>query len=81
MCQTVNGELKMSDKKSEKSPGALEKNLLELEQIVRELEKGQISLDESLDKYEKGIKLYQDCKKVLDQAQKRVQILSESFKE
>ena len=39
-----------------------EKALKELEKIVRELESGDVSLDESLKKFEKGIELYKGCR-------------------
>lgn len=47
-----------------------------LEKIVEELEGGNFGLEESLKKYEEGIQLSQFCTKKLNEAQKKVQILS-----
>ena len=47
-----------------------------LEKIVGELEGGSLGLEESLKKYEEGIQLSQFCTKKLNEAQKKVQILS-----
>ena len=47
-----------------------------LEKIVSELEDNNTGLDESLKKYEEGIALSRFCAKKLNEAQKKVQILS-----
>ncbi len=47
-----------------------------LEKIVEDLENGNLSLDDSLKKYEEGIQLSQFCTKKLNEAQKKVQVLS-----
>lgn len=52
-----------------------ESSLEELEQLVLRLEKGELSLDESLATFERGISLYRKCQNALDQAQLRVQML------
>ena len=48
----------------------------ELEQIAARLESGEVTLDESLKLFETGIKLSKACKKKLDEAEKRVKILT-----
>jgi exodeoxyribonuclease VII small subunit len=58
-----------------------EKSLKELEKIVRELESGDVGLDESLKKFEKGIDLYKNCRQTLEGAERKIKILSESLKE
>lgn len=58
-----------------------ESSLKELEKIVRELESGEVNLDESLKKFEKGIELYKDCRQTLQAAEKKIKILSDSLKE
>jgi len=58
-----------------------EKSLKELEQIVRELESGDVNLDQSLKKFEHGIKLYKKCRSTLENAEKKIKILSDSLKE
>ena len=52
-----------------------EKALARLETIVTELERGELPLDESLKIFEEGIKLSKSCLKVLDDAERKVEIL------
>lgn len=47
----------------------------DLEQIVQELEKGDLNLDESVKKFEEGMALSKKCTKMLDEAEKRITIL------
>ncbi|MCU7835824.1 MAG: exodeoxyribonuclease VII small subunit [gamma proteobacterium symbiont of Taylorina sp.] len=49
----------------------------ELEKIVDKLENGQLSLEQSLDNFERGIHLTQSCQNALSNAQQKVQILLE----
>jgi exodeoxyribonuclease VII small subunit len=49
--------------------------LNKLEKIVSQLEKGDISLEESLKLFEEGIRLSRFCNQKLDEAQKKVEIL------
>lgn len=58
-----------------------EASLKKLEQIVRELESGDVSLNESLSKFEEGIGLYKKCRETLEGAEKKIKILSDSLKE
>ena len=53
-----------------------EEALKNLEKIVKELESGNLSLDESLKKYEEGVKLSRFCHKGLQAAQKKMQVLT-----
>lgn len=55
-----------------------EEALKKLEKIVGELEDGNLSLDESLEKYEEGVKLSRLCAKKLEVAKKKVEILLKS---
>ena len=55
---------------------SFEKALENLESIVEELEEGNLSLDETLKKFEEGIKLSRLCEKKLKQAQKKVSMLT-----
>ena len=52
-----------------------EKALAELEQIVGKLEKGGISLNESLALFEKGVKMSRFLRSELDKAERKVEIL------
>lgn len=49
--------------------------LKRLEEIVKELEKGDLQLDDALKMFEEGVKLSRKCLEVLDNAEKRVEIL------
>lgn len=48
----------------------------ELETIVNQLEKGELSLEESLKKFEQGILLVRQCKNLLQQAEQKIEFLS-----
>ena len=52
-----------------------EASLEALEQIVRELEKGELSLERSLELFERGIKLSRECQERLSQAERRIEML------
>ena len=54
-----------------------EKNMSDLENIVTELEKGDLNLDESISKFEEGIKISKQCNKILVDAEKKITILRE----
>ena len=49
--------------------------LRELEQIVEQLEAGDLPLEQSLELFEQGVRLSRDCQKRLDEAERRVEIL------
>lgn len=53
-----------------------EQSMTELEDIVSKLEAGDITLDASLELFEKGIKLANFCQKKLDEAEKKVKVLT-----
>ena len=57
------------------APVKLEQAMARLETIVSELEKGDLSLDDSLKIFEEGIKLSKTCLKMLDDAERKVEIL------
>ncbi|MBE0484937.1 exodeoxyribonuclease VII small subunit [Marinobacter sp.] len=52
-----------------------EKSLDELEQLVRDLEQGELSLEQSLAAFERGVKLTRDCQSALKTAEQRVEQL------
>ncbi len=55
-----------------------ESQLQELEQIVDSLENGELTLEESLTQFEKGVKLTKACQATLDKAQQKVEILTQN---
>ena len=52
-----------------------EEAIKNLETISQELEKGDLSLDESVLKFEQGMKLSKKCSEILENAEKRISIL------
>lgn len=52
-----------------------EETIKKLETIVNELEKGNLSLDESVKKFEEGVKLSKLCNEFLNSAEKKINIL------
>lgn len=63
----------MSKEKTEN----FEESMKKLEGIVTELEKGDLNLDESVEKFEEGMKISQECSKILQNAEKKISILLE----
>lgn len=55
----------------------LDKGLQELEDIVDKMENGDLSIEESLKYFEKGIKLHRQCHNALSNVEKRISLLSE----
>jgi len=61
-------------KRSKKTPD-FETALAELESLVEQMEQGDLSLDESLEQFERGIQLTRACQTALKDAEQKVQIL------
>ena len=59
-----------------KTLGDFEASLKELDNIVAQMQAGQLRLDESMKCFEKGIKLIRDCQSTLTQAEQKVEILT-----
>lgn len=53
-----------------------ETSLEELERVVKELEKGDLPLERSLELFETGTRLSAECKKLLEDAETRVELLT-----
>ena len=53
-----------------------EQALAAIESIVHELEEGQLGLEEALAGYERGVKLLRQCHEQLEQAERRIELLS-----
>ena len=54
-----------------------EHSLDELEQLVEMMEQGEMSLEDSLAAYERGVGLYRRCQAALEQAELRVRLLTD----
>jgi exodeoxyribonuclease VII small subunit len=61
-----------------KEKKSFEKSLNELEEIVEKLERGEMSLDDSIEIFQKGVKLSKDLSKMLDEIEKKITILVEN---
>ena len=59
-------------------PKTFEEALQELEQILGEMEGGQVGLEESIVKYERGSFLIQHCRMVLGAAEKQIELLTKA---
>lgn len=57
-----------------------ESSLEELERIVRELERGDLPLEKSLELFEQGVKLSRACQERLNEAERRIEILTRDSK-
>ena len=57
-------------------PIQFEKSISELEAIVMQLEKGELSLEDSLKQFEKGITLARNCEETLNKAEQKIEMLS-----
>ncbi len=56
----------------------LEKSLADLEELVEELESGDLPLEKAMKKFEEGIKLTRGCQTALKEAEQKVEILLKS---
>jgi exodeoxyribonuclease VII small subunit len=62
-------------KKTEARVESFEGSLAALERIVRELERGDLPLEKSLELFEEGVRLSRQCQERLNQAERRIEIL------
>lgn len=63
-------------RKAEKTPD-FEKSLSELEKLVERMEQGELTLEESLKSFERGMELTRHCQQALEEAQQKVDQLLE----
>jgi exodeoxyribonuclease VII small subunit len=61
---------------SNKEAFSFEHSLAELETIVRDLEEGQLGLDEALTRYEQGVKHLKHCYHLLQNAERKIELLT-----
>ncbi|OEF98448.1 exodeoxyribonuclease VII small subunit [Desulfuribacillus alkaliarsenatis] len=55
---------------------AFDQAILELESVVKKLEAGEVTLEESIELYKQGINLAKDCHNLLEKAEQQVQKIS-----
>ena len=65
----------MRTKKTEAQGQTFEASLAALEQIVRELERGDLPLEKSLELFEQGVRLSRECQERLQAAERRIEVL------
>lgn len=63
------------------SKSNFEESMKNLENIVSELENGNLNLDESVEKFEEGMKIAKQCNNILEDAEKKITILLEKDRE
>ena len=54
---------------------SFEEQIQELEKIINELENGNLNIDDSVVKFEEGMKISKECNKMLENAEKKITIL------
>lgn len=64
-------------KASSKTP-SFEQALAELESLVETMEQGELSLEDSLKSFERGVLLTRTCQQALKEAEQKIQILTEN---
>ena len=57
-----------------------EQAIKQLEQIIQELESGDLPLEKAISKFEEGIQLSKFCSKILDETEKRITVLTQDQK-
>jgi exodeoxyribonuclease VII small subunit len=57
---------------------SFEQALEKLEQIVSQIEEGQVPLEESIERYAEGIQLIRKCRAILEQAEQKIQLLAKA---
>jgi exodeoxyribonuclease VII small subunit len=67
---------KSSSAQDGKQSACFEEALQKLEDIVHQLEEGQIGLAEALGQYEQGVKLLRQCYQLLETTERRIEVLS-----
>lgn len=68
----------MTTKRNLTPPKSFEEGIGELEKILADIEGGQLTLEDSLVKYDRGNFLIQHCRTVLESAEKQIELLSKS---
>ena len=65
----------MSEEQEPKTLAGFEQNLNELEAVVKQLEGGELPLEQAIALFEKGMELSERCRKQLEEAETRVEML------
>ncbi len=65
------------DKNMSEKGASFEQAIAELEEIVKKLEKGELTLEDSINCFQRGVELTKFCNKKLDEAERSITILIE----
>lgn len=68
----------MTKSKPDENKPTFAQAIEQLETIIAEIEDGQVDLEESIERYEKGIGLIKSCRAILTQAEQKIQKLTEA---
>lgn len=63
-------------KKTDKLP-TLEESMAEITQLIEKMERGELTLEQSLTDFERGVTLVKHCQKLLTEAEQKVQVLTQ----
>jgi exodeoxyribonuclease VII small subunit len=63
------------EQKNAAAAASFEGQLASLERIVRELERGDLPLEQSLELFEQGVRLSRECQERLNEAERRIEVL------
>lgn len=56
---------------------SIEENFKEIEEIITGMQKDDITLDQTFDLYNQGLKLVQDCNRQIDKIEKKIKVIEE----
>lgn len=68
---------KSQEEQTDNESPTFEGSILELQNIVGQLEDGSLPLEESMQQFERGISLLRNCYQVLEQAEQRIEVLTD----
>ncbi len=66
-------------KRSKSTEPDLEQSIAELESLVKAMESGDLTLEQSLEHFERGVKLTRNCQEALTKAEQKVKILMQDM--
>jgi exodeoxyribonuclease VII small subunit len=72
---SIMGRMRHNIAMPEEAPLSFEAGLNQLETIVREMESGELPLERAVELFERGMKLSEACRKQLEEAETRVEVL------
>ena len=69
----------MAANEKKENETTLEEDFETLENLIKELSKDDVNIEEAFSKYEQGLKLLKNCNEKIDTIEKKVQVLTESL--